>query len=55
MNMERIKNELKESSILTEFLQWTTTCWLGNTLTIKIGPEAMVASIDLLNTRQRQW
>ena len=27
----------------------------GQDTTIKIGPETMVASIDLSNIRQRQW
>ena len=30
-NMEWIKNDLRKSSTLTEFLQRTTTCWPGKT------------------------
>ena len=54
-NMEWIKNESSKSSALTEFLQRTTACWPGKTPRSRSRSEALVASIDLSNFRQRQW
>ena len=52
MIMTWIKNEWKESSVLTGFISRTITCWPGKIPTNKIEPEAMVASADLSHAQQ---
>ena len=51
MKKERIKGII--------YFDWVSTVnhhlLTGQDSTIKIGPEVMVASIDLSNTQQRQW